>query len=139
MSNANKTPTQTNTQTLLGGCHCGKVRYRVAIDLSAGSSKCNCSICSKSGYWGTIVKPSAFELLSGEKSLSDYQFHTKSVHHLFCKHCGIRSFGRGNIPQIGGEFVSINLNCVEGISDDELNAIRVNRYNGRDDDWGSAA
>ncbi len=139
MSNANNSPTKTTTKTLLGGCHCGKVRYRVAVDLSAGSGKCNCSICSKSGHWGTIVQPSAFELLAGEDALSDYQFNTKSMHHLFCKHCGIRSFGRGNIPELGGQFVSINLNCLEGVSDEELSAVAVTHFNGRDNDWSGTA
>ena len=138
MSNAHQHQAQ-NPKTYFGGCHCGKVRYRVDVDLSAGSNTCNCSICTKNGNRGTIVKPSAFELLSGEEHLTDYQFNTKSVHHLFCKHCGIRSFGRSNIPQIGGEIVSVNINCLEGLSDEELAAIPIIRFNGRDDDWSGTA
>jgi hypothetical protein len=120
------------TRTYSGGCHCGKVRYEAQIDLSAGSGKCNCSICTKTANWGVIIKPSAFTLLSGEESLSDYQFNTKSNHHLFCKHCGVRSFGRGNIPQIGGEYVSINLNCLENV---DLSTVPVRHFDGRNGKW----
>ena len=39
-----------------GGCHCGAVRYRVAIDTSQGG-RCNCSICNKVSQLGGMVKP----------------------------------------------------------------------------------
>lgn len=122
-------------QTYHGSCHCGDVRYEADLDLAAGTSKCNCSICAKSRYWGMSVKPAEFRLLSGESGLRDYQFGSNSMHHLFCGRCGLRSFGRGNIPELGGEFVSINLACLDDLDPTVLAEAKVTYCNGRDNDW----
>ena len=122
-------------KTYTGACHCGAVRFTVDLDLAAGTSKCNCSICRKTRAWSAIVKPAAFRLLAGESALSDYQFGGKNGHHLFCKHCGVRPFGRGYVEQIGGDFVSINLGTLDNASDEELAKAPVQFMNGKDDDW----
>ena len=122
-------------RTYTGSCHCGAVRFEVDTDLAAGTGKCNCSICRKTRNWSTIVKPADFRLLGGESALSDYQFGSKSSHNLFCKHCGVRPFGRGYVEQIGGEYVAINLGALDDASDEELASAPVQFMNGRDDDW----
>lgn len=121
-----------------GSCHCGAIRFEVELDLAAGTSRCNCSICRKTRAWSAIVKPGAFRLVQGENALSDYQFGSKSGHHLFCKHCGVRPFGRGYVEQIGGDFVSINVGALDDATDEELASAPVQFMNGRDDDWFSA-
>jgi hypothetical protein len=122
-------------KTHTGSCHCGDVRFEADIDLSTGTGKCNCSICQKSRYWGALIKPGAFRLLTSPDKLSDYQFGSMQGHHLFCKRCGLRSFSRGHVPEIGGDFVSINVACLDNVPDEDLAALSVRYANGRDYDW----
>ena len=119
-------------KTHLGGCHCGAVRYEVTVDLSRDVSRCNCSICTKLGRTGVLVKPDAFRLIAGEDALSDYQWGSRVGHHLFCKHCGVHSFGRGHLDVLGGDYVSINVNCLDDV---DLADIPVQYWDGRHNNW----
>lgn len=122
-------------KTFHGSCHCKKVRFEADIDLSAGTGKCNCSICWKVRNWSVIVKPHDLRVQEGESELSDYQWGQKVGHAYFCKHCGVRVFGRGNIPEIGGEYASIVLAALDDLPPGELAEAPIKYFNGRDNDW----
>lgn len=114
------------TTTYTGGCHCGAVRFRATMKLD-GALSCNCSICSKTGTLLAFLPATAFDLVSGADALADYQFGKKRLHHLFCRHCGIRSFGRGAMPD-GTAMVAVNVRCLDGV---DVDAVQVQRFDGR--------
>jgi hypothetical protein len=122
-------------KTYKGSCHCGAVRFEADIDFAQGTNKCNCTICTKTRNWNVILKPDAFRLLSGADALSDYQFGSKAGHHLFCRTCGVRSFERGYVEQIGGDYVSIKVASLDDVTPQELIDAPVKYANGRDNSW----
>ena len=80
---------------------------------------CNCSRCGRLGSILTFVPAGDFELKSGEDSLTEYLFNKHTIHHLFCKVCGIQPFARGSLPD-GSPMVAVNARCLDGVEPDEL-------------------
>lgn len=125
-------------KTYTGSCHCGAVRIEVDMNLSAGTGKCNCTLCTKMRLWSVEVRPSAFRLVAGEEALTDYQGRNPVTHHFFCRHCSVRPFERIDTPNMTGHvYYNINVACLDGVDIDELVAAPVTYFDGLHDDWGS--
>lgn len=122
----------TQKKRFTGGCHCGAVRYEVRLDLSEGVTRCNCTICSKLGRSNMLVKPDAFRLVAGAENLAKYLWGGKIGEYLFCKTCGVHAFSRGHLEQLGGAFVSVNVNCVDDV---DVSTLDCKYWDGRHNNW----
>jgi hypothetical protein len=101
-----------------GGCHCGAVRFEVEMAIDKAIS-CNCSICTKRGHLLAFAPDQNFKLLRGEEALTDYQFGKKSIHHYFCKICGVGAFGKGAMPD-GTLMRAINIHCLDNVNAEQF-------------------
>ena len=94
----------------LGSCHCGSIRFSVQAEEHLEVERCNCSICSKSGYLHLIVPLRKFKLISGKEHLSTYTFGSGIAKHTFCKNCGVKPF---YTPRSNPDGIDININCLD--------------------------
>lgn len=69
------------------------------------------------------------------RDLTNYQFNSKSIHHLFCRHCGVRAFEKGYLDVLGGEYYTVNLACLDEVSAEELAEVPVRYIDGRNNNW----
>jgi len=92
-----------------GSCHCGKVSFEVTAPSDITVARCNCGICSLTGFIHFIIDKEDFKLISGKDALTTYTFNSHVAQHKFCKHCGIKSF---YIPRSHPEGVSVSFNSL---------------------------
>lgn len=121
-------------RTFQGSCHCKAVRFEVDLDLSEGTNRCNCTFCAKTRNWGAPTKPERFRLLTPESDLGQYFVHGENRHE-FCAKCGCRTFSRGDIPELGGAFVTIMVSTLDDATVDDLMSGPVKFLDGRHDNW----
>lgn len=95
---------------LTGGCHCRRVRFEVRAPARLRVQRCNCSMCSMTGFEHLIVPAVDFTLLSGTDALGIYTFNTGVARHLFCRTCGVKSF---YVPRSNPDGYSVNLRCLD--------------------------
>jgi hypothetical protein len=127
-------------KTYTGSCHCGAIQYQAELDLAAGTSRCNCSFCTKSRFWLAFAKHADVQLLRGGEALADYQYVPEGksepfLHLHFCRVCGVRPFTKGgHLPAFGGELYAINIATLD-IPAEELAAAPIRYVDGRNNNW----
>ena len=114
-----------------GGCHCRRVAFEVDAAADIEALDCNCSICSNTGFLHLIVPQTRFRLLNGEDALVEYRFGSGIARHLFCRHCGIKSFYE---PRSNPDGIDVNVRCLDA---DTIASLRITPYDGRN--WEEAA
>lgn len=119
-----------------GSCHCGAVKFQVEVEVKTITAyRCNCSICTKKRYTEFYAKPQEFTLLQGQDNLSVYTFGTNVTQHKFCKTCGCAPFLTGDIPELGGPFVGVCINCIDDLTPEQMDSFPTHYFNGKDNDW----
>jgi hypothetical protein len=86
------------------------VKFAIQSDMPELTT-CDCSICIRKNALMVKVHEDDFELLSGDESLSEYQFHTHTARHFFCAICGIYPFHRKRVTP---DHLGINVRCLDG-------------------------
>ena len=97
-------------QKYLGSCHCGAIRFEIETDFPELTT-CDCSICRRKNALMVKVHEERFSLLAGGESLAEYQFHTRTARHHFCRICGIYPFHRKRVTP---DYFGVNVFCLEG-------------------------
>ena len=122
-------------KTYHGSCHCKAVTFEVDLDLSHGTGRCNCTYCRKVREWGAMVKPEQFRL-SGAENLTRYPADPARPNaSYFCRICGIRTHGAGDIPELGGPYVGVQIPALDDATPEEIIAAPVRWMDGLNDDW----
>ncbi|MGO4172176.1 GFA family protein [Bosea sp. TAF32] len=116
-------------------CHCKRVRFEATLTDGLNTARrCNCSFCRMRG--AVVVSASGVRIVSGEDSLGEYQFNTKTAKHYFCLGCGIYTHHqrRSNPGQLG-----VNVACVDGASPFDFRELQVNDGINHPRDMGAGA
>jgi hypothetical protein len=109
-----------------GGCHCGKISFKVEGALEQ-AIECNCSHCSRKGYLLWFLPRPMLTLLSSDTNLATYTFNKHAIKHHFCPNCGCAPFGFGT-DRTGAATAAINVRCLEGV---ELTSLKRVPFDGR--------
>jgi hypothetical protein len=123
-------------KTYHGACHCGAVTFETNIDFEQGTTRCNCSICTRSRFWFAIVPPEDFRMKQGADILSDYTWipagkTASHLHYRFCRICGVRTFAKGS----DGTFYAVAIVTLDGFEQETDVLATTLQYNdGRNDD-----
>lgn len=129
-------------RTFNGSCHCGFIRYTVALPITDTpvASRCNCTICLKQGHASMRVSPEDFKLIapSSQSEVKNYQMGSKNINKYFCGNCGIHCWADGKFEYQGTvhAFFTVNILTLdqpqEGL---DLSTVKMDYYDGKNDNW----
>jgi len=91
-------------QIYRGGCRCGTVLYEAELEASTPCAS----------VWQRAVRAGTYRLLSGEDSLSGYQFWAAAVHHFYCERCGEHAFSHHAVEE-GRAHYMVDLRALDGL------------------------
>lgn len=102
------------TNVRSGRCHCGAVRFEVALSDGFNSiRRCTCSYCRMRGAVVVMAEMGGVRILEGEEMLTTYRFHSGAARHFFCSRCGIYTHHQRRSDQ---SLYAVNVACLDGTS-----------------------
>lgn len=128
-----------NSKTYTGGCHCRVITYTIRLPPSPEASKCNCTICHKTGRLGVNSSKSDIELLTPTSydDIPTYKFSRGTQQHKFCSTCGIHVFIIGSYEYEGKtvDNFGVNLMTVDVGQGLDLRVLKVGYWDGLRENW----
>ncbi|KAJ7084070.1 hypothetical protein B0H15DRAFT_406282 [Mycena belliarum] len=115
--------TDTKLKTYEGNCHCGAIKFSVALPPleSAPPASCPCSICTKKGYLFLFPPKSALAVTKGGGTdglgggvLAAYTVDDKQAEHRFCATCAM-PFGIVRLGAAPDSSVALNARMLQGV------------------------
>jgi hypothetical protein len=61
-----------------------------------------------------------------------YEWGGRVAQRYFCKTCGVHVFARGHLDVLGGDYASVNINCLDDV---DPNRVSVGHWDGRHNNW----
>ncbi|KAK4977894.1 hypothetical protein LTR42_002269 [Elasticomyces elasticus] len=123
-------------KTYEGNCHCGNIKYTVTLpealapEGSGEICRCNCSICTKNGYYLVYPKRADVHFLDdSESKLKAYFFGKKNKPHRFCPECSssiLIDFANSDLEG-QREHLAMNASLFKGI---DLENAKLDKFNG---------
>lgn len=103
------------SNALVGGCHCGCVRYELHWPRSPAvipARRCSCSFCTRfNGTWTSDPDARLDIRLDQKQPLSTYRFGTQTAEFKFCSRCGVTVFVTCELD--GGTRAVLNINTLD--------------------------
>ena len=112
------------TQTFEGGCHCGRVRFRVTADLD-NVTNLQLLDLHEEGHHASDRPAGAVRADQRQGRSHDLRIQHRTAKHTFCKICGIHPF---YVPRSDPDKIDVNARCLDGI---DLAAIRPKYFDGK--------
>lgn len=125
-------------RTYHGSCHCKAITFTATFNPSDGTGKCNCRLCWKQRMWKTDrISSDNFVLNSAPGALGEFASQHGGTHH-FCTLCGISTHTHIVRPDVGDDYVMIQVATFDDLPVEELLAAPLRIVDGFHDEWTNA-
>jgi hypothetical protein len=101
----------------------GAIRFQADVDFSEGTTRCNCSICTKARAWFTIVKADHFHMIAAAgvwPTISGCHLEDLSPTRITASATPAASPSHREQEAMGGAFHAVTVASLDGVDPEEL-------------------